>query len=85
MRGPRQKILKNNELITRQRYLFVISFKCVNRLLWRKTRNVIAGHSWCKGKGPVTRLGDRPLLVPATVPRTRPRRQMLMPAFRVIA
>jgi len=36
-------------LIAGVRYLFVIYSKGVKRLLWRMARNVIAGHSWCKG------------------------------------
>ncbi len=42
---------KNNERVTRQRYRSVIPFKCAGCLLWQAARNVIAGHSWCKGEG----------------------------------
>ena len=42
---------KNNDQVTRHRYLTVIHFKCTGCLLWQSVRNVIAGHSWCKGEG----------------------------------
>ena len=42
---------KNNERVTRQRYRSVIPFKSGSCLLWQPPRNVIAGHSWCKGEG----------------------------------
>src|SRR3954463_15508376 len=42
---------KNNVPVTRHRYLVVIHFKSTGCLLWQPMRNVIAGHSWCKGEG----------------------------------
>ena len=63
---------KNNGSITRHRYRSVIDSSCVDRLLWRETRNVIAGHSWCKGRGPVARLGDRPFACPGGPPSRLP-------------
>src|SRR3954469_22261104 len=42
---------KNNVPVTRHRYLVVIHFKSTGCLLWQPVRNVIAGHSWCKGEG----------------------------------
>ena len=45
------------------RYLAVIQLSHGGCLLWHPP-HVIAGHSWCKGQGPVGSLSDRPFTIP---------------------
>src|SRR3982751_5989364 len=74
---------KNNVPVTRHRYLVVIHFKSTGCLLWQPVRNVIAGHSWCKGEGrPLASAAD-PQSVNGALELGATHRVAAMPAWRV--